>query len=367
VVPFVPIAGLLACSSPGAHSTPPNDAAVEADATGTTDAGPHVLAVTAIADLGGFSAPSTVVGRDGTTSASVGGQLVWTFGDTFLTKPNAIDGATVLSATAGWSTTLDPLRLSEPLDDAGLPGQLIPYTSDEIAKNKADPSDGVALWPGPVVAVSGTEAVVFFQHVLRSGCGFSVDAIGTAHVTKGSTVATRDPAFLFQGSDPTFSNAGGTVDGGYVYLYDCELALGFECKVARAPLTQLTERSAYTFWNGSSFTSNASQAAWFIQGVSSGISIERNPWLGRWLAVSSSPGSNDILLKTADSLTGPFGEALVVPSTSNGIVTSDAGTNYLAKEHVELQSAGGQEIVIGYAHPLPNFGGDPHLARLTLK
>ena len=86
-----------------------------------------------------------------------------------------------------------------------------------------------------------------------------------------------------------------------------------------------------------------------------------------WLAVSSSPGSNDILLKTAENLTGPFGEALVVPGASRGIVTSDAGTNYLAKEHGELQSANGKEIVIGYAHPLPNFGGDPHLARFTLK
>jgi hypothetical protein len=362
---------IVACSNAGEEADAGHGTVNDAGADRASDAHSDssvVLAVQNVEDLGAFTAPPTVVGRDGTTSALVGGSLIWTFGDTFLTKPNSIDGTTVLSATAGWSTVNDPLRLDEPTDDAGLPYQLIPYTAEEIAKNKVDPQNGYALWPGPVVARSETEAVIFYQQVIRmNGSNFAADAVGTAIVTKGSTRAVRNTGFLFEGKDPLFSNGGATIDGDTIYLYDCEFTLGFQCRVARAAIADATKRSAYEFWNGSSWTAEVAQAAWFIKNANAAISVEDNPWVGRWLAVESDTATNGVALRTADALIGPWDMGVVVPGTTSGLVTSDAGLNYLAKEHVELRSKSGQQIVVGYAHPLPNFGGAPRLARFTLK
>jgi hypothetical protein len=83
---------VCSCSTSGA--------AVDGGAKGAA----RVLAIDHVDDLGAFSAPSTVVGRDGTSSALVGGALVWTFGDTFLTKANAQDHTSVRSSTAGPAT-----------------------------------------------------------------------------------------------------------------------------------------------------------------------------------------------------------------------------------------------------------------------
>ena len=124
----------------------------------------RALAVARVEDLGAFSLPSSVVlSRDGTSSGTFRGRLVWTFGDTFLTRRNTIDNSSVLSATAGWSRAAMPLALDEPVDDAGLPAQFIPYTDDELRANRADALNGWALWPGAVIDTGAPEASCSFN------------------------------------------------------------------------------------------------------------------------------------------------------------------------------------------------------------
>jgi len=335
----------------------------------SAEAGARAIVVDHVDDLGAFPAPPTVVGRDGTTSALVGGELVWTFGDTFLTKTTLDDGTSVRSATAGWSTPDAALAITDAVDDAGIPIQFIPYTSAELAKNQSDPLNGFALWPGAVVPTTTTTAVVLFQHVLRqSGSGFTVDAIGTASIGPGATQATRDAAFLFQSPDPLFGNGGVTIDSQSAYFFDCEQAIGldYHCKLARVPIASVTNRGAFEFWNGTTYVSDVTQAAWFIDGASYGMTITFNAWLGRWLAIYSKPLSDDVALRAADRIEGPWSDPEVIISGSS-FVQGDAGTNYLAREHAELQSHAGQVLVVGYAHPLANFGGACRLARVFLK
>jgi hypothetical protein len=330
---------------------------------------PRAIVVDHVDDLGAFPAPATVVGRDGTTSALVGSQVLWTFGDTFLTKTTADDGTSVRSATAGWSTALAPLALTEPVDDAGIPFQLVPYTAAELSKNQTDPLNGFALWPGNVIPDGAGGATVLFQHVLRqNGNGFTVDAIGTAHVTPPSTQGTRDANFLFQSPEPLFGNGGVTLDAGNAYFFECEQAIGldFHCKVARVPVASVTNRAAFEFWDGAKYTSDITRAVWFIDRASYGLTIEKSASLGKWLAVYSKPLSDDVALRTAAQLEGPWDEPEVLVSGSS-FVTGDAGTNYLAREHTELERPDAGELVIGYSHPLANFGGACRLARVTLK
>jgi len=334
----------------------------------SVDAGTRAIVVDQVVDLGAFPAPPTVVGRDGTTSALVGNQLVWTFGDTFLSKATPDDKTSVRSATAGWGAPDAALAITDAVDDGGVPLQFIPYTSTELAKNTADPLNGFALWPGDVIPVDANNAVVLFQHILRQGgSGFTADAVGTAHITPGATQAVRDTAFLFQSPDPLFGSSGVTIDGDNAYFFECEQqGFGFHCKVGRAPLASVTNRSAFEFWNGTAYVSDVTQAAFFINGVGAGLTISWNAWLGRWLAVYSKVLSDDVALRAADHLEGPWTDAeVIIPGAQ--FVQGDAGTNYLAREHAELQAQQGRELVIGYAHPLANFGGACRLAKVTLK
>src|SRR6201995_2543225 len=105
------------------------------------------VGVSSVDDLGALPLPPFGVGRDGGFSGGLGGQILWTFVDTFLSAPNHIDGATVFSATGGWSTRDAPLALAQAMD-GDQPAQLIPYTADEIAANTADSLNGYALWAG---------------------------------------------------------------------------------------------------------------------------------------------------------------------------------------------------------------------------
>ena len=350
---LVLVAALVGCT-PGAAAP---DASV--------DAGTRPLAVDHVEDLGAFSAPPTVVGRDGTTSALLGDRIAWTFGDTFLTKATPDDGTSVRSSTAGWSSPDAALALDEPVDDGGLPFQLVPYTAAETAQNQSDPTNGVALWPSGSFATSAANAVIVFEHVNRTSGGFAADAIGTAELAPGGATATRDPAFLFQSPEPLFGNGGVATDGTFAYFFDCEST---SCKVARAPLANATTRSAFEFWDGSAYQPDVTRAAAFIDGASYALSITWNPWLGRWLAVYGKPLSNDVALRTADRLEGPWTDPeLVIPGTTPGFVLGDAGTNYLAREHAELRSSDGKTLVISYSHPLPNFGGACRLARVVLR
>lgn len=87
----------LGCTDPAA----PPDAATEDAATpdAGVDAGPD-LVVVEVEDLGALPHPSdTVAGRDGASSGLIDGQLLWTFGDTFLYTPTPVDGSNVASAT----------------------------------------------------------------------------------------------------------------------------------------------------------------------------------------------------------------------------------------------------------------------------
>ena len=325
------------------------------------------LAVDAVTDLGVLPLSAQELGRDGGQSGALGGKVLFTFGDTFLSAPNAIDGASVLSATAGWSLPDAPLALTQAMDGAE-PAQLVPYTADEIAANRADALDGWALWPGAVLDVGTDQALVIFQRIRRtSGSGFASLGVGTAHVAVDQPIATRDPADLFAPPEPLFLPAA-ALDG-YVYATACAANgfLNFGCKLGRAPLAHATERGAYEFYDGAAWQGDITKAAIAIDHANA-PSISYNAHLGRYLAVTCKVVSSTVLLQTADAIEGPWGEGVELAAGATGILAPKNGSdyNYLCVEHPELASADGTSIVIGYSRPTDPFRGDVRLARLAL-
>jgi hypothetical protein len=306
------------------------------------------------------------VGRDGGQSGMVGGKLLFAFGDTFLTAPNAIDKSSVLSATAGWSTPDAPLALVENMD-GGEPAQLIPYTADEIALNKSDDLNGWALWPGAVIDLGTSEALVTFQRIKRMSnpSGFASMGVGTAHIAVDAPIATRDPADLFAPPEPLFQPAF-ALDGD-VYAWSCAstgfLAVG--CQLGRAPIAQATTRSAYEFFDGTAWQSDIANAAVVIDRGGT-PSVSYNEHLGRYLAVTCEILSSTFLLRTAPAVEGPWDDGVEIVPDGVGILPpkSSSDYSYICVEHPELAS--GNSIVVGYSRPTDPFRGDVRLARIEL-
>ena len=334
------------------------------------------LEVVSVEDLGALPLPSEVaVGRDGASSGVIGGRLLWTFGDTFVTTPTSLDGSHVVTATGGWATVAEPLALEHAIDADGVPAQLVPYTDDELAENRADALNGWALWPCGVIDTGAAEALVLFQRIERiEGSGFEGRGLATARIAPGAAVAgSRSAGDLFTRpttdggpGTPLYGVGGTAVIDEVAYLFACESLGG--CTLARAPRARADQRDAYEFFDGTGWSDDASRAAVVLRNVGPALSLSYNPHLGRYLAVHSRLGTDDVVLRTAARPEGPWpGTGLTVPARDGEIVAAGEGTNYLAQEHAALRSEDGTQIVISYSRPLGAFRGEVRLARITLR
>ncbi|MCA9652665.1 MAG: hypothetical protein H6712_32145 [Myxococcales bacterium] len=339
------------------------------ESTSTSEDPPPPLQVIALEDLGLLPLPSEVaVGRDGGQGGLLGGRLLWTFGDTFLSANNPIDGSNLLSATGAWSTPEDPLALVQPVDEGGFPAQLIPYTPEELAANQADPFNGWALWPGMMIDTGAAEGLVVFQRIKRSdGIGYDAMGIGTARIAVDATVATRDAEDLFAPPEPLFMP--GCIVDGEVLAFSCD-TIGFlevGCMLARAPVELADQREAYEFHDGVTWQPDIALAATVLDEFSGPPSISYNPYLQRYLAISGQILSSTIELRTADDVAGPWGELVTIEVGEEYLAPLDPEAfNYVIIEHVELRSPDGREIVLSYSRPTEPFQGDVRLMRVTL-
>lgn len=319
-------------------------------------------------DLGAFPLPSDkIVGRDGTGSGLIGGRMLWTFGDTFGTEKNPVDGTSVWSATAGWSSKENPLALEHAVADGGLPTQFVPYTDEELQQNRADPLNGWALWPLELFDTGSSDGLVLFDIIRReNGSGFTTQGTGTARIAPGAYVAVRG-APLFVPPEKSYGSGGSAVIDGKAYLFFCETLapLKMGCKMARAELTRADERGEYEFWDGSHWQPDSARAAVFIEGVGGGLSVSFNAHLGRYLAVSNGLLESSIQLFTAKAIEGPWQSAGL--KLTDELPPADGAYNYLAREHPALASEDGKSIVISYARPLGNFRGEVRLVRITFE
>lgn len=354
------------CGSGG--ESPAADAGV--DATGDARV-VRELGVKSIRDLGLLPLPSEVaVGRDGGNAGLLGGKLLWLFGDTFLTEKNPVDNSNALSATAAWSTVESPLALVQPVDDDGFPNQTIPYTLAELAQNVDDPLNGWALWPGTMIDTGDPQGLIFFQRIKRTdGSGYDSQGVGTARIALDGLVATRDEEDLFTLPEPMYMP--NSIVDGYAYAFACESAgfLNVECTLARVPVAQADERSAYEFYDGSAWQPDLADAEVVLDEVAGPPTVSFNPYLGQYLAVTHSVLSSDIQLRTAPAVEGPWSDPVIIEPDGEGYLPplDENAFNYVVIEHPALRSADGQTIVISYSRPTEPFRGDVRLLEVVLE
>jgi len=279
--------------------------------------------------------------RDGGSSVRLGNKILWLFGDTLFTE-KSVDGTNGRSNTAAWADITQPYRLSEPLDAKGAPSQFIPFNTKEAAYNAAstDPNDRYVIWPTQAINIDENTAYIYYLRLKSSPNPTTLvkKGIGIASVSTNSTAARVVNESVFSESDAQFRPT--AVRGSFVYLQDCRQN-GFvsDCAVARVQKSQMAIRSAYDFWDGSTWQKNIGRAAYSIPGSPSTMAITWNAYSQKFLMLSAPAFSRDLTLRTADEIQGPWS----APKLAYTDTTSKFPS--ILYFHDELSSNSGQSIV----------------------
>jgi hypothetical protein len=185
-----------------------------------------------------------------------------------------------------------------------------------------------------------------------------------ARLAPGSTVAVRDPSPIFSAPTPSYS-LGAVVDAGFVYLYACDPVSGqldTICRVVRSPVNSAPNATAWQTWDGSVWNSDLTKAQTVLHGPSGDLSVSFNASLGKFITVYSGIFSNDIFFASASHPEGPWSAAQKLMTG----MSPNSGNDYAGKEHPELSSNGGKQIVVSYARGTGAFDGEVRLASITL-
>jgi hypothetical protein len=211
---------------------------------------------------------------------------------------------------------------------------------------------------------TGDGLVFYIKLKVKGNLKYEFLGTGLARVAAGKTIAVRDQGLLFNAPEPTFSEA--LVDGDLLYLYgnlSTSDASG-QVAVACVPLAQATTRLAYLFWNGTAWVKDVNQVKPVLTVVPGSLSVSFNPYLENYLAVHSETLSNRVVLQVASSPQGPWSQPIVL---FIGDMPVSSTVDYAGREHPELATKSGRNIVVSYYQPLGGFNGELRLVQVTFK
>jgi hypothetical protein len=343
------------------------------------------LTVGAGREIGLVPQSAAISGHDGGASAILFGRSVWMYGDTALTVKD-VDGVQWHSNSFAWTDAVPGGAalgdFHERLDAAGAPAPLVPNTDEEAAfirDHAGDPCRVMpcgarwAIWPGASVwdAARG-RGLVFYGLVYAEPGAFNFHGVGQSLAVWSAfdgaparpivRPGTVHPTLLFGEDEPGFGSAA-AVDGDDLYALACDSS-GFArpCKLARVSLADALDRAAWTYWNGEAFVPSLGDARAIFDG-GLGVSLFR---LGtRWVAVYAHGLSNDVVLRTAPALTGPWSdEARLFTADRRG----DDGWTYDAYVHPELTPATLDALFVTFTRPNGQgwFGSETPLVRVDV-
>ncbi len=291
--------------------------------------------------------PTIAIGRDGAASTVLGGKVFWAFGDTFA------PGGGVRSSGA-YADRSNPTRVTDTLV-GGRPYQLVPFTPVEAADNASGDGSQWVIWPTELINTSPDKALIFSTKFHATAEGWVEPSLVVSEITAGSTQSRRLAEPI---TDPRGNYAAAVYQrNGMLYLHDCGganlapelvtktagvlpgLGLGNlslnptpgRCRLARVPLSQATDATAYRYWTGTVWSTVYSDAVGVVPGSNSGLSIAWSPKLNKYVALSTPGLSHEIQMSTSPRPEGPWSAPATVFTAETGI--------YATRIHPHLSTA----------------------------
>ena len=396
----VPVQGSVTATAPAAATS----AAAPEVPTGLTSATfaevvPAKPGLVAVKDMGPIRQNARVGGRDGGQSTRYGNKSVWIFADTTLQNPwgflsNSVAGTTDLKASDG----ID-LRSSNgfTIDNSHPPLETVPRTAAEKAFEKAHaaPPGGCkgigdtfcgasfGFWPGPIFADPVRHRVLFTygklcrggqpgttcSGPLGKGLGMGIGAIDmrTGTVTR-LTTSTGATSTSVEGNDPTIFFPPGTTGAGSgaglvvddtAYLYgQCDY---FDCAVARVALGSIADRSAWRWYNGSTWVADSKAAKKVgAQPGAAGNTVFHSAALRGYVDVYMPYGHNEVWYRVGASPFGPWSGGVKLMTTAG----DPARPNYSLYGHPEFAEKNGAVQYLSYFN---GRTGAQHLIRWEMR
>lgn len=305
--------------------------------------------VASVTDIGTVPTPPLSSARDVGFSVVLDGKSVWVFGDTLFSEP-AADGFQWRSSSWSW-TELDAVGpFSHALGEDGKPLQLLPHNAEEAAFNLEHKTEPRRRTPWPQALVSdGERALVFYIDMATGSDGmwdFESLSGSVAIWDDPSAPATRVEPPLFSDEEPDWGAAAVLV-GSDVFAYACEGGLDKPCKLAKVPFASATDRSAYRFYDGASWSEDWKDAVELFDGAPL-FSVYFNDHLDRFVAIYMQPAGNEMRVHTAPAPEGPWSDYAAL---GEGQKADEGAFDYALIAHPELSREGGKVDVLSYTRP----------------
>lgn len=293
------------------------------------------------------------------------GKLVWLFAKNILSTTQPGVSALANHPSAAFVTRKDPTRLDESLS-AGVPA---PFVAPDSTSPQAE------LWPTALLREppdaqdqASTGALVILQRVAAD---FSYDVL-TTHLALDALTASGPLVPLFTGDDPKFS-LGGYRGAEYGYLFSCTQdetvsdrgdPKHFPCTLARAAIADMDRRDRWRAYHASDeqWLADLKSGEPVLYGPSNALSVSRNNYLGRYIAVHSRWFSNEIIVQSAERIVGPWRVELTLsaPMPADGVAQ-------VALEQPTLNASDCESSIwISYLAPRASSGGFPSEGEIKL-
>ncbi len=348
------------------------------------------VTITAVRDLGPIKINEGILKRDCGFSAVYGGRSVWLFGDTLLAAPNE-DDRTFLSNS--WSSTFDTdagdgiAGFGERVDAVGMPMEFFSLTEVEAAL--ADGHEGEVcedvectahwdIWPGTIIVDEEKDwAYIFYRKVYCESGLFRFHHVGHSFaVWKNYAEMPERPVFDYVEDYPTlffsedgeagFGSAAVMVDK-TAYVYGCELGedkLTKPCHLARVPIADILDKSAWAFFDGMGHWLPDSHQSGAIFNGSDMMSVFFDQHINRYVAVYGEPLGATAMLRTAARPEGPW-------SAPIRLFSVDAPENvygwvYDILAHPEFSQENGRIIYITYTKKIDQMNSQLILVAVEL-
>ena len=348
------------------------------------------VTVTAVRDLGPIRINEVIMKRDCGFSARYKGKSVWLFGDTLLASPNE-DGRTFLSNS--WSSTYDTdagdgiAGFVERVDAVGAPVEFFPLTAVEAALgdgHEGEVCEDVEctahwdIWPGTIVVDEEKDwAYIFYRKVYCESGLFRFHHVGhSIAVWKNFPETPERPVFENVDEYPTlffseegeagFGSAAVVVDK-LVYVYGCEKEeddLTKPCHLARVPIADILDKSAWTFFDGMGHWLPDSRASRTIFTGNDMMAVFFDKHINRYVAVYSEPLGATAMLRTAVAPEGPWSAPLRLFSVDAPENVYGWVYDFLA--HPEFSQDNGRIIYITYTKKIDKMNSELILVAVEL-
>lgn len=142
---------------------------------------------------------------------------------------------------------------------------------------------------------------------------------GIAYSDDNGNNWTKHPTARWQNTaawDDKFQMTAFARSGGFVYMFGTPNGRFGNVHVARVPERQVLTKTAYRYWNGTSWSSVETAAAPIATAPVSEVSVQYNTYLGRWLMMYLNEHRASVVLRSAPTPTGPWsGEEVVARGT----------------------------------------------------